>query len=492
MGSETQSTLSVAMGASMALYVAFMFGLSVWAQRRVKTREDFLVAGRRLPLFLAGSTLLATWFGAGTLLTATDEVAAAGLQRAALDPFGAGFCLVLAGLFYARPLWRMKLLTLSDFFARKYGPAAERLSAILMVPSYFGWIAAQYVALAGVLNMFFGLPLEWGILAVALTGIGYTMLGGMWSVTLTDAVQMSLVVVGVVVLAVTVLLGLGQGDVGAGVGVLITETPSEMLRPIPTGDLRALVGWLGIFAVGALGNIPGQDLMQRVFAAKSEQVAARACVVAGVIYLTFGVLPMLLALAGNLLLPAGAQASVLPLLAKLTLNPWMAVLFVLAVASAVLSTIDSAILSPATVLSQNLLGRLHRSGRASMLIDRTAVLVVGGLSLAFAYAGESAYALLESAYEVTLVSLFVPLTLGLLLRRPHQGAAIAAMASGMGAWLVHQVAGWESFLAPLGAGLGLALPTGLCCAALALVVQLGVGRLVLRGCPPPDGQPMVV
>ena len=98
-------------------------------QGHIRNAEDFTVAGRRLPLSLAWATLLATWFGAGTLLTQADAVRNEGLSKAALDPWGAGVCLLIAGLFFAKPLWEMKLLTLPDFFRRRFGSAAELFSA---------------------------------------------------------------------------------------------------------------------------------------------------------------------------------------------------------------------------------------------------------------------------------------------------------------------------------------------------------------------------
>src|SRR5581483_4069449 len=145
---EVSESLKVLLGITIALYVVAMFVLAHFAHQRVHNTEDYIVAGRRLPLFLAWATLVATWFGAGTILTVCTEVSKHGVQRAALDPLGSGFCLILAGLFFARPLWDMGLLTLCDFFRRRFGERVEIISALLMVPSYFGWIAAQFVALA--------------------------------------------------------------------------------------------------------------------------------------------------------------------------------------------------------------------------------------------------------------------------------------------------------------------------------------------------------
>lgn len=447
MNLEIDPSLQWLLAATMILYVVAMYAIGYFAQRRIQGTEDFLVAGRRLPLSLAWMTLLATWFGAGTLLAAADEVRREGLQAAALDPFGAGVCLLLAGLFFAGPLWRMKLLTVPDFFRRKFGATAEIIASCIMVPSYFGWIAAQFVALAGVLDLFFGIDPALGLTLVAIIGTGYTLMGGMWSVTLTDAVQITLVLLGLLVLAFVTLSELGDGHFGEGLVRLRTETEPSMLQPIPTETLAALLGWIGVFVTGALGNLPGQDLMQRVFAAKSANTARWACIIAGVVYLTFGMIPLILALAGNLLFPDSVTSEILPALAHAFLHPVVAVIFVVALLSAVLSTIDSAILSPASVLAENLLSKF--TGHNKLALNRLSVLAVALCSLGLAYAGTSAYELLEAAYVLTLVGLFIPLTLGLYSNPKSGRSAVAAMIVGTATWGLHYLFGWEHFLAPL-------------------------------------------
>jgi SSS family solute:Na+ symporter len=467
-------TLTWSLGISLVAYVVLMFGLGAWAQGRIRTNEDFIVAGRRLPLSLAWATLLATWFGAGTVLTQANEVKDQGLQRAALDPFGAGTCLILAGLFFAAPLWRMGLLTLPDFFRRKFGPSAEVFASLIMVPSYFGWVAAQFVALGEVLHVFFpGLSVPAWILVVAGVGTGYTLMGGMWSVTITDAVQIVLVLVGLVILLWATLSALGGGVPLVGLERLYSGTRPDFLRPVPTETWAAVWGWVGVFCVGALGNLPGQDLTQRIFAARSPGVARNACLVAGALYLLFGFIPLLLGLAGRMLLP-GENGSIVPALAVrvLTSVP-VFVVFMLALVSAVLSTIDSAILSPASVLSQNLLEKVNGGAFSSLSLNRTAVVLVAGASLALAFVGRDAYELLEGAYELTFVGLFVPLVLGMYLTPRGQLPALLSMAVGTGVWGLHYLAmqfddGWEKLF-------GVAdFPIPLTCALLGLVVYLAV------------------
>ena len=439
------------LAAVLIAFVALMFGIALRARNRIATLEDYLVAGRRLSLPLATATLFATWFGAGTLMTATDEVRAEGLRAAALEPIGPGLCLVIAGLFFASRLWGMKLMTLPDFYRRRFGARAEIVSSLIMIPGYFGWIAAQFVALAGILNVFWQVPMHHGIWLVAAVGAGYTLLGGMWSVALTDAAQVVLLLAGLVVLAGTVLVELaGPGaaeGLSAGFARFVAAVPAEDLVLMPTETAAALVGWLSVLAIGALGNIPGQDLAQRVFAARSARVAAAACVIAGVLYIVFGMVPVATGLAADALGVGDGQAT-LAVLASALMSPAMSIVFVLALVSAVMSTLDSAILAPSSVLSNNLLAKL-KPRASSIALARWAIVAIASCSIAFAYIGQSAYELLETAYAVGMVGLFVPLAVGLGSARGNEGAALAAMLAGIGLWAFHLTLGWDTFGGPL-------------------------------------------
>ena len=460
------------LGVALVAYVAGLYALAFRMRGRIQSSEDFIVAGRRLSFPLATATLLATWFGAGTILAAADEVRREGLRSAALEPFGAGFCLIVAALFFARPLWEMKLLTVSDFFRRKFDKRAEVISAAVMVPSYFGWIAAQLVAFAGMLNLFFDLDMTVGIWLVAVVAVGYTLMGGMWSVTLTDAFQISLVLIGLVVLGWTTLVTLGDGSILSGLARLWADTPPEMREPIPTGSIQLLFEWLAVFAVGALGNIPGQDLMQRIFSARSARTAVNACYAGGILYIIFGLIPVTLGLAGRILTPDSLEHAILPALARSFLEPIPTVIFTVVLASAVLSTIDSAILSPASVLSQNVLEYVNRGFFSPLTLTRIAVVIVTMASLGFAFAGESAYTLLEDAYELPLVGMFVPLAMGLYRKPDSAMPAIASMLVGLGLWLIHYFADWSYFFEPWTSGLPLKPPASLTMTAFSLLVYL--------------------
>lgn len=467
------------MGVSLVAFVAISFGLAWWYRDRIHDAEDFLVAGRRLPLSLAWATLLATWFGAGTLLTAADEVASGGLQRAALEPLGAGLCLILAGVLLAGPLWRMKLLTFGDFYARRFGPRAELISSLLMIPTYFGWVAVQFIALAGILQLYLGIDPWLGMVLVATVGAGYTLLGGMWAVTLTDAVQLALLLVGLAVLGVQVLAHFGDGSSIAGLSALAEALPAKMLEPVPTETAAATLGWVSILATSALGNLAGQDLLQRIFAARDAKTARRACSLAGVGYILAGAVPVMLGLAAAVAIPE-QKTSVVPALAAAFLSPVTMVIFVVTVAAAVLSTIDGALLAPASVFANNVAPRLwSRSddgeGPDLIAVTRIGIVATALISLVLAWVGESAYGLLEDAYELGFTCLVVPLVLGIHRSRERgDSPAVAAMLFGFATWVLHYAAGWDTFGGP--ALQAWSPPRALTSVTLAIVVYLGVGR----------------
>ena len=420
----------------LTLYLLVILAVSLYASKRIKTKEDFIVAGRRLPLWMAWATLFATWFGAATILGAAGTARDEGVMGTLVDPFAVGAALIVAGLFFARRLWEMKILTMADFYKRVYGERAELVSCVVLIIGYFGWIGAQFVGLGALVHHFFGVPEGWAMVVGASVILVYTLAGGMWSVTLTDALQLSVLLTGLVVLAGTVFAKLGDGSVLSGVNVLFEKTEPEMLTLVPEMTVVATLAWLGTFSSGCFGCVPGQDLMQRVFAAKSSKVAQQACILAGVLYILFGFLPVGMGLASRILVPDAGGAAILGILAEQFLNPALTIVFVVSLVSMIISTATSAVLAPATVLGHNLLERIPVFQRSELFAERAAVatMVIGGLL--FAFSGEHILELLEWSLSVLLVGLFVPLLMGLFGKPKGELSGFLAILCGAGVWLL--------------------------------------------------------
>lgn len=427
-------TMGIAIWGGVGLYLAVVLGIGLRAAGRVHDNADYIVAGRRLPPWLCTFTLFATWFGGGTAMGAAGAAYADGLRGVIADPFGAALCLFLFGAFYAKVLRRLELLTVADFFRRRFGGHAEPLAALCLIPAYLGWVGSQFVAFGFILNALTGVDATLAIVGGAAFVIVYTMAGGLWAVSLTDAVQAAVLTVGLGLLLFVVL---GAPPAGDGASVL-ARIPAEHWRFLPEPTWPERLGWIQAWAVIGLGAIPSQDLLQRALSARDDRTAATSAHAAGLLYLTVGMVPVLLGMAGAVLLPGLENPELVVPVLCLEYLPSLGVMLVLgALLSAIMSSADSALLAPAGIVSENLAPWLRPGlGDAARLrISRAVVPAFGALSLAVALWFENVYDLMVNSWALMLVALLVPLTGGLVWRRPGRAAASGSMIAGLLAWL---------------------------------------------------------
>ena len=286
---------------SVALYIFFTLLIGVAASRWVTNARDFVLAGRRLPLFLASSALFATWFGSETVLGASSEFVSYGLIGVVEDPFGAALCLLLVGLLVARPLYRLNILTFCDFYRDRFGTRTELLSSLCMVPSYFGWIAAQLVAIGIIFQVVAGISIVWGIVIGTLVVVVYTYIGGLWAVSVTDFLQTIVILTGLIWLAVDLT------EAAGGLAKVVDRTPPGFFRFWPEADLTSMSHYVAAWITIGLGSIPQQDVFQRVMAARTEQTAVRASYIASLMYLSIGLIPLLIGLCAPAIISHIAQ-----------------------------------------------------------------------------------------------------------------------------------------------------------------------------------------
>ncbi|MEO0336543.1 MAG: sodium:solute symporter, partial [Pseudomonadota bacterium] len=300
---------------AMGIYIAVILTVAIVLKSRIRTEEDFLIGGRRFGLWLTTFSLFATWFGAGTLIAATDEVFAEGLKITALEPYGAGMCLVFSSLLIAKPLWNMGIMTYSDFYRIKCGKKVEVMSVFINIPVYVGWIAVQIITLANILHIFFPIPLWILMVMIALLSLVLTMSGGLWSVSITDSVQLIVIICGLVYLFLKVF-GLFPSS---WLELISSVEPAKRVF-LPIDNTEELLSWLSLFSIAALGNMTGQDMVQRMLSAKSADVARTGCLLAGFMYIVFGTIPVLLGLTAGVTL-GEVKGSVVPQLIESYLDP---------------------------------------------------------------------------------------------------------------------------------------------------------------------------
>jgi SSS family transporter len=418
------------------IYLLANIGIGWWASRKVQSVNDFVLAGRRLPLAMASSALFATWFGSETVLGASSEFVENGLIGVIEDPFGAALCLLLLGIFFARKLYRLNILTFSDFFGLRFSAKSELLSAIFLVPSYFGWIAAQLVAMGILLESIMGLPLDLGIVLCTGIVVLYTYLGGMWAVSITDFVQTILIILGLAILAISLLSEAGGWEKVA------AAQPEGFFNMLPERGWEHGLEYFAAWITIGLGSIPQQDIFQRVLSARNERTAVAASFLGAGMYLCIAFLPLVIALSGKFLYPEllGEDAqNFLPSIVLAHAGPFVQVMFFGALLSAILSTTSGAILAPATVLAENLIRPyfLKNLDNAQFLrLLRWSVVVVAICSAVLAMQKSDIYELVGQSSALSLVSLFVPMVAGLYWKRASALACNMSMLGGMGAWLL--------------------------------------------------------
>ena len=329
----------VLIGIGVYLVVQFAFGMLV--SRRIASETDYLLAGRRLGVTLASFSIFATWFGAETVVGAAGSIYSDGLSGGSADPFGYGLCLVVLGVVVAAPLWRRQYTTFGDLFRERYSPGVERLAVLLMVPTSVLWAAAQIRAFGQVVSASSDLEVSIAITARRGFVVVYTVAGGLLADVVTDFVQSIAIVIGLVVLLVVV------GNAHGGVAELVASIDSERLALFSTADATPLE-MLEAWAVPVCGSLLAVEMLSRILGCKTAATARNATLLGAAIYLSVGLIPVTIGLAGPTLAPGlDEPEQLVALLAQQHLSTFLYVLFAGALISAILSTVDSCLLAAA-------------------------------------------------------------------------------------------------------------------------------------------------
>lgn len=424
------------------VYLLVTIAIGLMAAKRVQNSADFAIAGRHLPMAMIVTTTFATWFGSETVLGIPAKFVNGGLHGVVEDPFGAGFCLIFVGLFFAGKLYRMTLLTISDYFRERYGRVVEVACSLIIMVSYLGWVSAQVTALGLVFNLLSDgvVSMELGMVIGVVSILAYTLFGGMWSVAITDFIQMIILVVGLSVLAV-----FAAGQAGGADKVVALAISQDMFKFWPEPNMKDILFFFASAITIMLGSIPQQDVFQRVMSANSIKAATHGPVIGGICYILFAFVPMFLVVSAMIIMPEQATTliaddpqKVLPTLVMTQMPFVMQVLFFGALLSAIKSCASATLLAPSVTFTENIWRQFHphQSDQQELRAMRVTVLVFSILVLGYAIRmqGTSIYEMVSGAYQVPLVGAFVPLTFGLYWKRATTQGAIFALVLGLLTW----------------------------------------------------------
>ncbi len=440
----------------VVLYLLGTLALGVWAGTRIKNTTDFAIAGRSLPLVMVITTTFATWFGAETVMGIPAKFVQGGLNAVVEDPFGAGMCLVLVGLFFAAKLYRLNLLTIGDFYRQRYGRGIEVFCSGAIILSYLGWVAAQITALGLVFSVLTNGAMgeTTGMIIGTLAVLIYVVVGGFLAVAWTDFIQMIVLVVGMSIIAVFAADLAGGSD-----KVLAVVSSQDLWRFWPEPSFTDIMFFIAAGITMMFGSIPQQDVYQRVMSAKDATTARNGAVIGGVGYILFAFVPMFIVASAVVVMGDEALAiakddyqRLLPTFVMGKMPLVMQILFFGALLSAIKSTSSATLLAPSTSFVENILKNLrpHMGDRQQLAAMRWSIVVFAAIVLAYAIAmqGTPIYDLVSSAYQVTLVGAFVPLVMGLYWKPATTQGAIASVAAGIATWVLFfpQITPWgEAF-----------------------------------------------
>src|SRR2546430_3713838 len=340
----------------------------------------------------------------------------------------------------------MDLLTIGDFYRKRYGRSMELGTSVIIAISYLGWTAAQLTALGLVFSTLTNgaISLETGIVISGVVVLAYTIWGGMWSVAMTDLFQSVMIIGGLGIIAWVV------GDMAGGPGKIIAAAAEGgKFEFWPKGGAKEWLAFVTAFLTLAIGSIPQQDIFQRVTSAKNEKTAIAGSLLGGIVYFVFVFVPIFIVGAGLLIDPSlgtllSAQDAretqrILPEFILGHTPMWVQVPFFGALLSAILSTASGAIIAPTSLCTENIIRPRfpQMSDRQFLLTLRVVLVSFTAAALVFALnSKQTMYDMVQNAYTVTLVAAFVPLAAGIFWKRANNLGAVLSSLLWLISWLI--------------------------------------------------------
>lgn len=444
----------------VSLYLVLSVALGLWASMRVKNTEDYISAGRSLPMVMVVAMVFATWFGAETVLGIPATFAEENLGGLASDPFGMSIALIVFGLLFARPLYRMHLLTLGDYYKQRYNRPIEVSVSLAIAASYLGWVSAQVVALGIVFSVLTGgeISVQMGIIIGTLIVTLYTLFGGMWSVAVTTSFQMVIIVLGLLWIT-----GLATDMTGGVQPVIDHARAANKFEFWPPLEWEAIVTFSAGMITIAFGSTPQQDIFQRANSAKNEQIAVWGTVIGAVAYFIFAFVPIFLAYSAFIIDPAmateklaGDPQEILPTLIIEHMPLYAQVIFYGALMSVIMSTASGTLLAPSVTLSENVIKEFLPANTLSdhQFLWMNRIVVVAFASVVCLYAlysqseATSIHHMVENAYKVTMVMALSPLLFGLYWKKTSTFGVGLGLILGVPTWLLLEFVAAEAVLPP--------------------------------------------
>ncbi len=455
-------------GLGVIIFSLINIGISIWSYFKVKGKAvNYFKAGAVMPVWVVGISLIAPSIDANGSIGAAARSADLGFWAGASIPVGLALCMFLLGKYFARPIWQMNLMTLSDFYGRRYNKTVERLATLFMLIGGCILLAGNFAGLSFLLSRVFPVEFLPVLILVGFYVVTYSLTGGFITSLSTSIFQVLIFVIAIILTFCFLTFNHGWVD-------LMKAVPETHKMTIGLTEISfgALDNWAAIISL-SLGNVVALDLIQRIISSESPEAAQRSCYVGGVMTLLFATPVSIIGLY-SFYLNQSADFTLLTNIAIDNLPQWIGVLLMVGVIAASIAVASGVLLALSNAVTRNLIQRsIHIQWDNSKLLRTSRVIAIPILiiSMTFAYFRPEPGTLLILAFDIILAACLVPFIFGIYWNKSNTPSAIVAILTGASTRVILHL-----ILPPSLSGLDTILPP-ICSALVFVLVALKTQKI---------------
>lgn len=418
---EERIDMTVIDGIVMFIYFAILVIIGIIGMRRARTAEVYILAGRSLGVFMTFGAMTAVFLGGASTL-GTAQLGYEDGFSGVWFVFSMGLGIMLFGLLLLKRVTNFKLMTISELLGKRFNVQSKLIGAVVAAIYTLMVTVTQVIAIGVLLSAIF----DWSITSSMLVGGGivffYTILGGMWAVTMTDIFQFTIITLGIFLVMLPVSL-----SKAGGFSALYTALPSNYFNVTDIG-FKKILGYITTYT---LGMMVGQDIWQRYFTARNNKVARTSGVLVGVYSLLFSIAMVIIGMSALVILPNISNTQdVFTIMAFETLPPGLLGLVFAAVAATIMSTASGTLLASSTLIANDIL-KDHffpqYTDTQFVRLSRITTLIVGIISVIVALWIQELLVALDVAYAILAGAIFIPIVFGLFWKKTTARAAFFAI-----------------------------------------------------------------